>query len=137
MRFCFLVVLGISSSLHAEPTDNYWQCVTHDASSKEWTVKNNYKKMALNLAYANCKRESTVPTTCKTTSGTCELFIQGVSVRPMWACTALDRTATPWRSNSYSQRYDAALAAQAYCRQNSTVPMTCYINLVTCTNING
>lgn len=52
----------------------------------------------------------------------------------MWRCTAIDITAQPWESNFYSNRDDAALAAQAYCKENSTLPATCYINMVTCAN---
>jgi hypothetical protein len=54
----------------------------------------------------------------------------------MWQCTALDQTGEPWQSNFYSQRLDAALGAKAFCKEKSSVPDTCYINLVTCINKN-
>ncbi len=59
-----------------------------------------------------------------------------MSTTPMWICTALDFTAEPWQSNLYPHRDDAALAAKDYCKQNSNVPDTCYINMVTCRNLN-
>ncbi len=115
----------------------YWQCTTFDASNKQWQAQSPYKKIALNVAFASCKKESTAPLSCKAPQTRCEQLIAGISIKPMWVCTALDRTAVPWRSDLYSQRDDAALAAKAYCREKSIVPETCYINLVTCTVVAG
>lgn len=53
---------------------------------------------------------------------------------PKWECTAFDRDAFVWKSNSYRQRDDAALAAQAYCKQKSPIPSTCSVNLIACMN---
>ncbi len=134
--FCFVLLFSISAQGFAAD-GNYWQCITHDASNKEWSSQSDYQKVALNYSFSACKKQSQLPTTCKATPDNCEQFIQGVSIKPMWSCLALDRQANPWRSDLYSQRYDAALGAKAYCQQKSSVPDTCYVNLVTCTNING
>lgn len=141
-RSCLILLLSLAasaSSVYAESmvSGDYWQCTTHDGTNKQWGAVSIYKKIALNFAFASCKKESVAPATCRTTQSNCEQFIQGVSIKPMWKCTALDRTATAWRSDAYSQRYDAAFGAKAYCQQKSRVPGTCYVNLITCSNKNG
>ncbi|KTD68138.1 MULTISPECIES: hypothetical protein [Legionella] len=134
---CFFLILGVSVSSFAEPiAGSYWQCSAHDATQTQWTSENIYQKMALNLSYAACKKGSKAPATCRTAKAGCIQFINGVNVMPMWQCTAFDREASAWRSNLYPTRDDAALAANAYCRQKSSVPYTCYINVVTCMNKN-
>ncbi|CEG56836.1 hypothetical protein [Legionella fallonii] len=116
---------------------NFWQCTTHDNANQQWTARNIYQKMALNIAFAECKKGSQTPASCKASKEDCEEFNQGMSIKPEWRCTALDQTAEPWQSNFYRHRDDAALAAQAYCKEKSVVPDTCYINLVTCVNLNA
>lgn len=139
--FCCVLLFIMNSAIGQAASiideNNYWQCTTNDAANKQWISKSNYKKIALNRSFSDCKKFSQSPMTCTVAQSTCEQFIQGVSIQPMWRCTALDRQAQIWRSALYSQRYDAALAAKAYCRQRSLVPETCYINLVTCTERNG
>lgn len=141
VRACFLLsLLNLSAAVFADQVPmngNYWQCTTYDASNKQWSAASAYQRVALNFAYDLCKKESILPNTCKAAENNCEQFIQGISVKPMWQCTALDKTATAWNSNLYSQRDDAALAAKAFCRQKSIVPETCYVNLVTCINKKG
>ena len=139
-RFCFLLLLSFSTELFAEqvdPNTNYWQCTAHDRTNKQWTTNSYYQKVALNFALAYCKQQSPVPASCRAGRGNCAHFINGVNTRPMWQCTALDAFATPWRSDLFSDREDAALAAQAYCQQNSTIPETCYIFTLLCDNKNG
>lgn len=134
LRFCFLLLLAICTSGFAQSGDNdsYWQCTTYDAANQQWTEKNFYKKVALNVAFSACKKQSQFPASCKTGSGNCEQFNQGMSVKPLWECTALDSLAAPWRNNPDANREEAALAAKAYCKQHSAVPETCYVNLITC-----
>lgn len=133
-----LFILGCSQgfALALPENVNYWQCTTHDNANKQWTVKNMYRKVALNFAFAACKKESQNPASCKASVDDCEGFNQGMSTKPAWRCTAIDREADYWRSNLYIHRDDAALAALAYCRQKSAVPFTCYLNVVTCVNLN-
>lgn len=131
-----LVLSPVSGMSMPLESDSYWQCKTQDKLNNEWLVKNPYQKVALNLAFEACKKESKMPKTCSASKSACEGFVQGISISPLWRCTALDSTAVPWRSNFYTQREDAALAALAYCKQKSTVSETCSINLVTCKNFN-
>ena len=139
IKYCLVLILGISTPIFADSMDNnnYWQCTILDGTNQQWQVNSIYKKVALNEAYDACKKESQAPVTCKATQAACEQFINGISIKPMWQCTALDREAEAWPSNTHDQREDAALAAKAYCMENSNVPETCYINMVTCVNKNG
>lgn len=134
--YVVLLLLPLLSFAMPDDGQDYWVCKTHDETNREWIVKNNYQKIALNLSFNECKKQSKNPMSCKTSINDCEGFHLGLSTKPFWRCTALDVTATAWRSNYYSNREDAALAAQAYCKSMSTMPGTCYINLVTCINLN-
>lgn len=115
---------------------DYWICKTHDNANIEWTVKNAYQKIALNLAFNACKKQSKNPKSCKVLDEECEGFHLGVSTKPMWRCTALDTQAKAWHSNYYINKDDAAIAAKNYCKSKSDIPETCYVNLITCININ-
>lgn len=117
-------------------TDGDWECVVRDATNKEWVGKSNYQRSAMNHAMESCKKESSLPSTCKTPDDYCNSLTNGLSTRPMWRCFAFDRKAKSWGSTIYHHRDDAALAAKAYCQSHSTCPETCYINLLTCKNIN-
>ncbi|WP_298625970.1 hypothetical protein [uncultured Legionella sp.] len=135
--YCLFIVLPVTGfTASANEEGSYWQCITRDKTDREWTARNSYQKVAINIAFDACKKESEFPASCKAAKSDCEGFYRGMSTKPLWRCTALDQTAEPWFSNFYSQRDDAALAARAYCRENSTVPDTCYINMVTCRNFN-
>jgi len=132
---CAVLIL-LSGSSSAFTASSYWQCVTEDSANKVWSARSFYQKAALNIAFASCKKESQNPVSCKTSASSCEGFNQGYSLRPMWQCTALDHEAQAWQSNFYAERYDAALGAKLFCKEKSGVPDTCYINLVTCMNMN-
>lgn len=120
-----------------ELAGDYWQCLVQDAAGKEWSELSSYKLAAINRALDNCKKQSAFPETCKSSQANCEAFIDGHSTRPMWRCMALDFMGNPWYSNLYRQSDDAALAAKAYCRDNSESPDSCYINFITCANMNA
>lgn len=115
-------------------TSKSWQCTATDAQSKQWIIRNHYERQATNEAYALCKKESQVPQTCTVAHEACEAFVNGVSTQIVWKCTALDRFAKPWISIAYRNRDDAAIAAKAYCEEQSQAPDSCYINLLTCKN---
>jgi hypothetical protein len=139
MTWMFLLSLITVSHGWARPLSDksdYWQCTTMDSEDQQWVATNTYKRAAANIAYSSCKKQSRTPTTCKASKEACEHIINGLTDKPLWQCTALDQLAKPWSSDIYTQRYDAALAAKAYCQENSTVPGTCYINLLTCVNKN-
>lgn len=123
--------------VHADAEDDtYWQCTVFDITHTEWTIKHTFERTAVNQAMDLCKKQSTQPATCKAAKEACESFTHGLTNRPMWQCTALDQMANPWKSNIYSSMDDAALAAQAYCKQSSSLADTCYTNMVTCKNLN-
>lgn len=136
----FLLVLSASTQSFADTVilmeGNYWQCSTHDVTKTNWTSQSMYRKIALNLSFAACKKGSKAPATCKLSRGSCVRFIHGVNVTPMWRCTSFDREALAWKSTTYPNREDAALAALAFCKHKSPVPATCSINLITCINKN-
>lgn len=115
---------------------NYWKCVAYDATNKEYGGHSDYQLTSLNRALDACKKQSTVPQTCKTAKESCEMVVNGITTKPTWRCVALDYTATPWPSNLYDKPTDAALAAKAYCQAHSVVPETCYMYTFTCRNLN-
>jgi hypothetical protein len=115
-------------------TQSVWQCTSQDKMNQSWSVQNNFQKVAFNLALTRCKKESQLPLTCSRKKTNCTRTYEGSDSNPMWECTALDDAANPWRSNPYLSRDDAALAAQAYCKEKSRLPDTCFINLITCKN---
>ena len=114
----------------------YWQCTAYDQDNQQWSSKHEYERMAINQALAACKNESHKPSACTVAHEACEFFVHGVSTRPSWQCTALDKDAKPWASNPYPQRDDAAIAAKAYCKERSASPDSCYVYLLTCINLN-
>jgi len=131
-----LLLVPCAQAKMVQGNGSYWQCSTKDNSQTVWTATSTFQKVAINLAFASCKKQSKSPNSCKTSMGRCEAFVNGLSTKPLWRCTAVDREAAAWKSNYYSKRLDAALAAQAYCKDKSDVPGTCYVNMVTCYNIN-
>jgi hypothetical protein len=135
------LIIGLLNSHAAcarfvDDSSNYWQCSAVDRYQQEWTIESSYERVAINKALQTCKAQSQVPESCQVAKEYCEAFVHGVSAKPMWKCTALDDRAKPWVSNIYSNQDDAAIAALAYCKEKSASPMSCYINMVTCRNIN-
>jgi hypothetical protein len=138
IRFsCYLYIVFAASISSANANSNsYWLCQTQDKEHYEWTATNFYQKVAINLAYSDCKKNSKFPKSCAASKSGCDHFVDGISTSPLWRCTTYDRVAQPWKSNFYRERDDAALASQAFCKDKSTVPETCYTNTVTCENLN-
>lgn len=133
----FLLMLQPGWANNSNLGANYWQCTTADAESKTWIINGNYQVTAINESFAACKKESAHPESCKTSKNSCEHFVNGQSTSPMWHCVALDRASNIWPSNIYAVRDDAALAGLAYCKDNSDIPASCYMNMITCRNINA
>jgi hypothetical protein len=136
--FCTLIGLASASawSRFSDDAQNYWQCSAHDENDKTWVIQSAYERMAINKALAACKQESQAPLSCTVAKEYCAAFVHGQSTQPLWKCTALDDKAKAWVSNVYSQQDDAAIAALAYCKEQSAAPTSCYINVVTCRNMN-
>ena len=138
VKWYFFALLSMPSLTFAASIEvgDYWQCNTHDNSYKTWSARNSYQRVALNLAYAACKKQSQNPASCVAATTDCEQYINDTSTKPIWYCIALDSAAIVWKSNYYTKIDDAALAAKAYCQDKSSVPGTCYVPMVACVNIN-
>lgn len=133
----FLSVLLCSQTLWAsiDNSTTRWQCMAHDKQKKTWTAEGDYELLARNKSFEACKKQSEQPSSCKVTNESCEVFVRGESHYPLWRCTALDQMAKAWVSKTYRQRDEAAIAAREYCKANSAMPDSCYINLFTCRNL--
>lgn len=129
--------LCTQSALARTPAGSqYWECSAHDEYYKEWKIQSTHQQMAINQVLDVCKKQSRAPTSCKVAKEFCDSFINGKSSHPMWKCTALDDHAKKWPSNIYTKRDDAAIAALDYCKEQSAFAESCYINLLTCRNLN-
>jgi hypothetical protein len=140
-RYFKLSFWGILLSTHValaaiNNQSEYWECSAYDVDYREWTIQSPYQRMAINLALDGCKKESQAPSSCKVAKEQCELFVNGKSTRALWRCMALDDKAKKWFSNTYAKRDDAAIAALDYCKANSSSSDSCYINLLTCRDLN-
>ena len=128
------LLMTITSSWADDST--YWQCTSIDQDHQSWVSEHEYERTATNQALEACKKQTAVPGSCKVAHEACEFFQHGLSTRPSWRCTALDKDAKAWASNPYPQRDDAAMAAKAYCKERSASPDTCSVNFLTCINLN-
>jgi hypothetical protein len=135
LSLLFIIFYGVNPAFSAT-AEGDWECVVRDTTNKEWVGKSNYQRSAMNHAFESCKKESQHPSTCKTPNDYCNALTNGLSTRPMWRCSAYDSKAKSWRGTIYPERDEAALAAKAYCQDQSDCPDSCYINLLTCKNIN-
>ena len=133
-RIITLLLFMTNTVFALDETSSYWECTTSDVTDKTWTSKSPYKKVAMNVAFEFCKKESNAPESCKKNAEKClgvnQIQIQGVDLK--WQCTALDFAADAWKSEFFARKEDAALSAKSFCKHKSHVPETCYINLVTC-----
>lgn len=132
----FIYISLFSVSAFSMQSNEYWQCIAEDESKTQWSFSSEYKKEAINKAYDDCKKQSQDPKTCRTAETLCDYIINGHSSKPIWQCTAIDQNAEAWNSNFYANKNDAALAAKAYCENKSKLPASCYINLLSCKNLN-
>ena len=143
----FLVVTPIwAENNQSEPKGDYWQCLAVDKDNKNWSSQNAFKRIAMYRAFESCKKESTNPSSCKNDENACQYFGDQVKTlsssmnynsSAQWQCTALDKTAKNWSGNPSSNQDDAALNAKAACRAESTIPDTCYVNMLTCVDMNN
>ncbi len=131
-QLAILLTSLVTQSLWA---DNDWQCTASDSENKQWVERSLYERSATSKAFDACKKQSHVPASCKADLGVCEGFEHGVSISPLWQCTALDQQAKTWVARSYANMDEAAIASKAYCVERSTDPDSCYINLLMCRNL--
>ena len=128
--FCLLV-----PELLLANSENTWSCTAKDIDKKTWSVTHMYQKPAMTIALSACKKQSRMPTSCKLKESDCELLVNGISTKPIWQCEALDETGVPFEGKLNPDRDTAALSAKANCKENSSVPDSCYIYPFTCTNL--
>lgn len=128
-----IVLFGIYFPLYAQTS---WQCTATDVENIVWTSAASYERMALNQSLDACKKASKAPQTCHVSERDCESFYNGVATRPLWQCTAIDKSAIAWKSDTYRHADDAAIAAKSFCEDRSALPETCFTNLLFCKNLN-
>lgn len=116
--------------------NDYWVCKATDFEQKTWTAGNQYQRRAVLDALDACKKQSRFPNTCEAANEDCDGIISGTINRPVWRCTALDTLAKHWHSNISANEIEAAFSARALCEKESSVPLTCYVNMLTCENLN-
>lgn len=134
--FLLFMVTAVLATPPPYMADNYWYCVISDSNNKLWTEYSTYQLAAIAKVSDYCKKQSKDPLSCKIDKNGCEHFIHGVSTRPMWRCLALDNHSESWPSDLNSNREAAILNAEAQCKQHSVAPRTCYVNQITCRNLN-
>lgn len=132
------VLLMLSTNLFSAGNNdkNFWRCKAIDSSQTSWSAESSFERAAINKAYHACKKQSRYPKSCKTAREYCDAYVNGINTTPMWRCTALDQMAKAWLSAIYRKRDDAAIGAREYCKSKSSMPDSCYINLLTCRNLN-
>ena len=130
--------LGLSQAVWSRSSIemNDWQCYAADAHQQKWVKTSSYQRMAINRALDACRKASYSPESCQVAKEYCKHLINGHNTQAEWRCTALDDQAKIWMSNAYSNIDDAAIAALAYCKEQSSSSDSCYINMVTCKNMN-
>jgi len=133
--------------LWAETNDsenNYWQCHAEDSKQTNWIIKNKYKLVASNKALEECKKESEKPLSCNVNDDECNYFSANDdeeksppnNKNELWKCSALDQNSDSWDSIPNRSQDEAAINAKINCQKESKNPDSCYINLLTCKNIN-
>lgn len=137
IRHFILCCIALSScKLTICLANNYWKCHAEDSSHAQWTEISSYQRMANSKAFDACRKQSRLPNSCKTIIEDCEFFINGTSTRPLWQCTALDEIGDRWQSVTKADQYDAMLNAKENCKRNSSIPDSCYMNVLMCKNDN-
>lgn len=134
---CFTLTCCLYFLTQTAMAEQDWRCTAHDRENLHWLAQSGWERSSRNMALDLCKKNSKYPGSCIAETDNCELFVNGLTTRPMWRCLALDIMAKPWPSSEISQHRDhAALSAKAHCERKSGYPDTCYVNLMTCKNIN-
>lgn len=56
-----LLLIGLSHQGFTAPMmkkGSYWKCVTYDKANKAWTAQSSYRKVAINVTFAACKKKA-------------------------------------------------------------------------------
>lgn len=129
-----ILISSLSMSVQAENlrgSESYWQCASFDRHGKQWIAQSSFQRVALNKAFRQCKHDSSEPSSCEVAKEHCEATIKGYKM-PMWRCSAFDKMAKMWKSDTFRLRDDAAVGAKRLCKHQSAFPESCYVRLMTC-----
>jgi hypothetical protein len=139
-----LITLPLLHPAFADDEPGYWRCMAIDSSKKHWMAKSNYAITAHAKAMEACKQESKAPFSCEADKEACD-FIGAHSEEnddndeqshqhapPGWRCTAIDDNAKSWTSQPSPHQDEAYLNAKLRCQQESKLPDTCSVNVLTC-----
>ena len=131
---------------NAYATKNHWTCRAIDSELRYWDTKSEYPRVAMQRSLDDCKKHSIHPTSCESHREQCEY--EGKEIPPtvhhdtqttaqnsLWQCCAYDFNATPYLNTPFPNKEEAALRAKMYCKEKSSEPDTCYINVATCQNL--
>ncbi|MCE3045753.1 hypothetical protein [Legionella sp. 16cNR16C] len=130
---------GFVYQVHAAVFISYkeiWHCHAHDYTDQRFIALSSNEWTALRNAKLLCKSQSKQPKTCTISREDCDAMVNGVSVRPLWQCTAMDSLAHVWKSGIYRVADNAINGAKTRCYSHSAVPSTCHVNHLTCKNLN-
>lgn len=128
IRMALLLLASSCWSMNA----SLWYCTAQDNDHHQWEIQHPYRIAAMNRALEQCKKGSPIPKTCRIITKNCIAAGNEMVANRHWQCTAFDKAAMAWTSSFYPNRDDAALHANDTCKSNSSVPESCYINLVSC-----
>ncbi|MBA2710041.1 MAG: hypothetical protein H0U57_05580 [Tatlockia sp.] len=133
-----LTVICFFCSMFAQAAsaESKWSCIAIDGQNRQWTVSSNYHKTSFNKSVDECKKRSNVPATCHVIKESCNMLVKQILVKPRWQCTAFDFHADKWIATSSRSPDKAALSAKGFCKLNSALPDSCYINVITCRTLN-
>ncbi len=135
MLKCIFLLSWLITPSHAAPSLT-WTCQAVDQYHQKCKASAAYEKAAKMNALAECKAHSQNPKGCVVSSQACEATVHGFHRQPLWRCTALDRQAKAVFGVVSKQRNAAALSAKEQCESQSNEPDSCYVNLLTCKNLN-
>lgn len=130
----FVSSVAVADTVVAAP-ETAWKCSASDKENKHWTAQGNFERMAATNALDACKKLSQIPGTCRLDHEQCSSTGPQPKPAGRWRCSALDKTAALWIGKTFPVRDNAALGAKDYCQKKSGLPETCYVNLITCRNV--
>lgn len=130
-----LLLLNLPMLALAERSEN-WDCYIKDANNLVWKAQSSYKRQSVNKVKDLCKKASQNPLSCTVKQVQCESIFKGYAFAPLWQCTGIDRIGAGFRGSKSQNRDTAAINARSRCVLESTLPFTCYVNTITCNNLN-
>lgn len=128
------VALGISL-LYSMIANAAWQCPAIDKFGKMYSVTSPYIKVSVYKSLDRCKKYSNDPVSCIVERAFCHRIANSGISKTHWLCYSFDNHNIRYPSGPYTNKYQAAYAAESICRRLSKVPSTCYVRPFTCEKI--